>query len=94
MPCNLESNKTEFLDKRDGTLSYTNKIGSNQRTSFSYIIHTEGQLPLEVCNIPSTVKLNENESKNISFSGNIAIMPDEVDAISTKIELTGMKFIE
>jgi hypothetical protein len=73
-------------------LSYTDKIGSSQFLTYSYFIKLDGQLPLEVCNMPSSVSLNKNETKSIAFSGKMVALSNETDAISTTIELSDLSF--
>lgn len=90
--CSLKSNKLQVLSNQHGTLSYTNKLGTFQLAEYSYFIILSGQLPLKVCNMPSSISLSQNEERVISFSGKMIILPSTTDAISTTIELSNLNF--
>ncbi len=51
-----------------------------------------GFLPLIVCNMPEDFEMEEDGARNIAFSGRILVYPEEVDAVSTEIELSFIKF--
>jgi len=90
--CNLKNNNLKVLSNQHGRLSYTNKLGSSQLAEYSYYIIASGQLPLKVCNMPSSIMLSQNEEKNVSFSGKMIEVPSTADAISTTIELSDLNF--
>jgi len=90
--CNLGSQNIQVLRNVSGTLSYTDKLGSYQAPKYSYYIIVAGELPLEVCNMPSSLKLAENEMKNVVFSGEMVVLPYTADAVSSTIQLSGLSF--
>ena len=42
--------------------------------------------------MPEDFEMEEDEARNIAFSGRILVYPEEVDAVSTEIELSFIKF--
>ncbi|MEJ7559971.1 MAG: hypothetical protein WKF66_16785 [Pedobacter sp.] len=58
---------------------------------FKYIINIPGYLLLEVCNMPAAVELSRYEKRDISFSGKMTVLPEQVDAFSTRLELTKIR---
>lgn len=65
-------------------------LGTVQVTTYSYYIFLNDELPLQVCNMPSSIKFAKNDTKTILFSGKMVVLPDGTDAISTEIELTNL----
>lgn len=90
--CNLESKNTQVLKNESGTLRYTNKLGGIQLPRFSYFIFVNGQMPLEVCNMPSSVKLTEDEVNDVVFGGEMVIISPNTDAIFSTIQLSDLHF--
>ena len=90
--CNLDGQNLQPLKDVSGTLSYTDRLGSYQLSKFSYYIIVGGELPLEVCNMPSSLKLAENEMKDVVFSGDMVVLPFTADAVSSTIQLSDLDF--
>jgi hypothetical protein len=90
--CNLDGQNLQVIKNNSGTLTYTDKLGSYPLSEFSYYIIVGGELPLEICNMPSSLKLAEGEVKNVVFSGEMVILPFNADAISSTIQLSDLKF--
>jgi hypothetical protein len=86
------SQNLQAVNNKKGTLRYTNVLGTTQLTTFSYFIFLNEGLPLQVCNMPSTVQLRENEAKSITFSGAVVMQPEQVDALSATVELINLNF--
>lgn len=90
--CNLAGQNLQVLKNVSGTLSYTDKLASYPLSEFSYYIIVGGELPLEVCNMPSSIKLSAGEIKNVVFSGEMVVLPFNADAISSTIQLSELNF--
>ncbi len=88
--CNLTSSNLEVLTKQDGTLIYTNKLGSIQLANYSFFIIISGALPLQICNMPSSIRLRQDEVQKVSFSGKMIVLPSTTDALSTTLELSAL----
>jgi hypothetical protein len=89
--CCSPGDKYEMLNEKQGILVYTDNIGPIQMKEFAYFINIPGFLPLEVCNMPTAIKLNQYQNREINFSGKMTILPEEVDAFSTRLELTKVR---
>lgn len=91
--------KMETLTNMNGALVYTNQINglyfSTDETKYSYVIYpSKPRLPLVICNFPSSIILEKNESREVIFSGKAEIASDLVDVFATDFELWKLEFSE
>ena len=91
--CNLPG-KFTAIENQQGTVYFTNEISGTTLSEYRYIIITGSQkLPLLLCNYPAaTYPLKEKESKTITFSAKVEVLPAETDALSINAELTNIRF--
>ncbi|WP_017257292.1 hypothetical protein [Pedobacter arcticus] len=96
--CNLIGNLIS-LENNEGTLFYTDSLpGFKLSVSAFYIKPSNMEnnyLPLRICNVPESFKLiSLNDSVKVTFSGNIQLLPPEVDATSLELELTKVALLK
>ncbi|WP_400260910.1 hypothetical protein ACFX5U_12570 [Sphingobacterium sp. SG20118] len=90
--CNFSSNtKTLTLSNKQGVLNYSRSIEGIAVSDYIYYIKTEGQLPMTVCNMPESMKIEKDSKVSVIFSGKVEVLDNRTDAISTRIELTDLK---
>lgn len=88
--CNFsDSTKIKKLKNKEGVLHYSKSVSG---IPIIYYIKIDGELPLEICNMPSSFKMEEEGKSTVIFSGNMEVLGDRVDAISTRLELTKLKY--
>lgn len=91
--CNFSSNtKVLTLKNKQGIINYSKSIDGVSLNEYTYYIKTDNQLPLTICNMPESLKIEKNSKMSVTFSGRMEVLDDHTDAISTRIELTDLKF--
>lgn len=102
--CDFSGSKVEVVNELSGTLRYTDNIldypiGScvSGCPTFSgepvFVIRSPGQLlQIVVCNMPAEFEMEKDVPRNVTFGGRILMLPDNVDALNTDIELNYLKF--
>lgn len=85
---------TKILKNMHGTLHFTDSLPAWPLPEPIFIIFTTSKefLPITVCNMPPEFRMAEGESRDITFSGRIEVLPDNVDAGSVTMELNYLKF--
>ncbi|RLJ80326.1 hypothetical protein [Pedobacter alluvionis] len=91
--CNL-TGKLTGIETQQGTVYFTNEVSGIILTEYRYIIVTGSQkLPLLLCNYPAAkYPLKAKESKTLTFSAKVEVLPAETDAVSINAELTAIRF--
>lgn len=93
--CDFSGSRTETVDRWKGILHYTDNLSGIKIPEPILFIKTQGYhiyLPMVICNMPADFEMAEGESREVTFSGRVVILPDVVDALSTWIELSYLKF--
>lgn len=91
--CDFESSETRNVKNIQGTLHYAKTINGFPLEEYTYYIAgPDVGLPVVVCNMPETIKLEEDEERAVVFSGRVVMIPPNVDAFSTQIELHDLRF--
>lgn len=91
--CNFSGSSVEVVNKLSGTLSYTDNIsGYSLGDVRKFVIYSADRLPMIVCNMPAEFEMEEGASRNVTFGGRVLVLPEEVDALNTDIELNYLKF--
>lgn len=92
--CDFSGSEVEVVDKLTGSLSYTDNVSglAFPGGGHKFVINSPGLLPMVVCNMPAKFEMEEDASKNVTFSGHLLVLPEEIDAMNTDIELNYLKF--
>ncbi|MBK1439830.1 hypothetical protein JHJ32_07535 [Parapedobacter sp. ISTM3] len=95
--CDFSGSKVENITRLRGSLSYTDNImdlppSEVYPSEHEFLIRSTGRLQMVVCNMPSSFEMPEGESRSVTFSGQVVVLPDEVDAANTQVELSYLKF--
>ncbi|MGN5955533.1 hypothetical protein ACP6L2_13055 [Sphingobacterium lactis] len=91
--CNFSAaTKIALLEKKNGTLHYSNTLDGKGSDDNKYYIKVDGMLPMVVCNLPKSVNLEKDTQKDVEFSGRMVELPENTDAGSTIIELSHLEF--
>jgi hypothetical protein len=91
--CNLPGKFTN-IENEHGKVYFTNEVGGVALKEFTYIIISDKQrLPLLLCNYPvSAYSLKEKESRFLTFSGKVEVLPAETDAVTLNAEFSSFSF--
>ena len=90
--CDFETSETRSIKDKPGVLHYSKSINGLEMEEYTYYIQGNEGLPMVICNMPESIKLEEDGERAVIFSGRVVILPPNVDAFSTTIELHDLQF--
>lgn len=92
--CDFAGSNTRLVEGGTGTLRYTGLTSNTSLPDDKFVIESPGQLPMVVCNMPSTFELTADQTVRVTYSGRLLVLAAETDASNTEIELNYLKFEE
>ncbi len=90
--CDFGGSDVEVVEKLSASLQYINTLPGVTVMDYKFVLMSPPYLPMIICNMPAEFEMEEDESRSVTFSGRILVYPENIDALSTDVELRFLKF--
>ena len=92
--CDFGGSDVEVVEKLSASLQYINTLPGVTVMDYKFVLMSPPYLPMIICNMPAEFEMEEDESRSVTFSGRVLVYPENIDALSTDVELRFLKFEE